>query len=59
MSDRVMALQSREALLALAILALIALIAMRFPGFVAPANLASVLQRHLAADHSGARPDGR
>ncbi len=35
-------LKSREALLALAILALVALIASRFPGFVAPANLASV-----------------
>ncbi len=36
------ALRSREALLALAIAALVALVASRFPGFVAPANLASV-----------------
>jgi len=36
-------LKSREAILALAILALLALIATRFPGFVAPANLARVL----------------
>jgi rhamnose transport system permease protein len=35
-------LRSREAALALAILALAALIAWRFPGFVQPANLASV-----------------
>ncbi|MBC2835803.1 ABC transporter permease [Paragemmobacter straminiformis] len=35
-------LKSREILLALAILALIALISTRFPGFVAPANLANV-----------------
>ena len=35
-------IKSREALLALAILALTAVIAMRFPAFVAPANLASV-----------------
>ena len=35
-------LKHREALLALAILALIALIALRFPAFVAPANLAGV-----------------
>lgn len=35
-------LRSREAVLALAILALLALIASRFPGFVAPANLARV-----------------
>lgn len=34
--------KSREALLALAILALTGLIASRFPGFVAPANLAAV-----------------
>jgi rhamnose transport system permease protein len=37
-----MLLKSREALLALAILALTGLIATRFPGFVAPRNLASV-----------------
>lgn len=36
-------LKSREAILALAILALLAVIAFRFPGFVAPANLANVL----------------
>ena len=36
-------LKSREAILALAILLLLALIATRFPGFVAPANLARVL----------------
>lgn len=36
-------LKSREAILALAILILLALIASRFPGFVAPGNLASVL----------------
>lgn len=36
-------LKSREAILALAILALLAVIALRFPGFVAPANLANVL----------------
>ena len=35
-------LKHREVLLALAILALIALVAMRFPAFVAPANLAGV-----------------
>lgn len=35
-------LKSREALLALAILALIGLISTRFPGFAAPANLASI-----------------
>lgn len=35
-------LKSREAILALAILGLLALIASRFPGFVAPANLAAV-----------------
>ncbi|WP_410216581.1 ABC transporter permease [Paracoccus sp. (in: a-proteobacteria)] len=35
-------LKSREAILALAILALLALIASRFPGFIAPANLARV-----------------
>jgi rhamnose transport system permease protein len=35
-------LRSREAALAIAILALVALIAARFPGFVRPANLASV-----------------
>ncbi len=35
-------LRSREALLAAAILALVALIASRFPGFVAPHNLANV-----------------
>lgn len=35
-------LKSREAILALAIIALLALIASRFPGFVAPANLARV-----------------
>ncbi|SIS93853.1 ABC transporter permease [Paracoccus saliphilus] len=34
-------LKSREAILALAIIGLLALIASRFPGFVAPANLAS------------------
>ncbi len=36
-------LKSREALLALAILLMLALIAARFPAFVAPGNLASVL----------------
>lgn len=36
-------LKSREAILAMAILALLAVIAFRFPGFVAPANLANVL----------------
>jgi len=36
-------LRSREALLALAILLLTGLIALRFPGFVAPSNLVSVL----------------
>lgn len=36
-------LKSREAILALAILILLALIASRFPGFVTPGNLASVL----------------
>jgi rhamnose transport system permease protein len=36
-------LKSREAILAVAILALLAVIAFRFPGFVAPANLANVL----------------
>ncbi len=36
------ALRSREAILAAAILGLMALIATRFPGFVAPANLANV-----------------
>ena len=35
-------LKSRETILGLAILALLALIASRFPGFVAPANLARV-----------------
>jgi rhamnose transport system permease protein len=35
-------LKSREALLCLVILAMTALIALRFPGFIAPANLASV-----------------
>ncbi|HET9538629.1 MAG: ABC transporter permease [Mesorhizobium sp.] len=35
-------LRSREALLAIAILALVGLIASRFPGFVAPRNLANV-----------------
>ena len=35
-------LKSREAILALAILVLLALVAGRFPGFVAPRNLASV-----------------
>lgn len=35
-------LKSREALLCLVILAMTALIALRFPGFVAPANLAAV-----------------
>lgn len=35
-------LKSREALLLVAIMALVAAIAARFPGFVAPANLASV-----------------
>lgn len=35
-------LKSREAILALAILVLLALIASRFPGFVAPRNLANV-----------------
>ena len=37
------ALRTREAQLALAIAALLALVAWRFPAFVAPANLASVL----------------
>lgn len=35
-------LKSREALLLAAILVLLALIALRFPGFVSPANLANV-----------------
>ena len=41
-----------------AIVALLALIAARFPGFVAPGEPRRRLQRHLAADHAGARPDG-
>ena len=49
---------SREAILLAAIVVLLGLIATRFPGLRRAREPGQRVQRHLAADPAGARPDG-